>query len=379
MIEALQTLGAQIQLSDSDSLLAERGTGNIDTDHHRTIHCGLAGTVMRFGPPRAALSHGAIEFDGDEQAYARPMRPLLKAMSEIGIKLEPAGAKRLPFCVQATGVVPGGSIRMDASASSQFVTGLLLSAPAFEEGITITHTGTTLPSMPHITMTIDMLMMAGIKAATNTENNSYTFNVEPGQVQLDEVKIEPDLSNAAVFLAAAMVTGGSVTIPYWPTQTTQPGDQIRQVFEQMGAKIELTNAGLTLTGPAQLAGFTGDLRAIGELTPTVAAVAAVAANQGHGSRITGITHLRGHETDRIAALATELDRAGLKVIEHEDGLEILPSFLRATDFRTYHDHRMATFGAIIGLVTEGTRIENIATTAKTLPNFAATWNSLVAA
>lgn len=380
MEDALRTLGAQVESNDSGQLLVTRDAAYVDDAEPRKIDCGLAGTVMRFVPPRAALSTGAIDFDGDEQAYARPMKPLLDAMGQIGMTLDPPGARRLPFRLNATGQVAGGTVQMDASSSSQFVSGLLLSAPAFDHGVHIVHTGVELPSFPHILMTIDMLANAGISAVASTDDSGApVFSVEPGEVRLDRVVVEPDLSNAAAFLAAAMVTGGQVSIPHWPTETTQPGDQIRTVFEQMGATIEITDGVLTLTGPEKLTGYEGDLRDIGELVPTVAAVAAVAANQGSGSNLTGIAHLRGHETDRIHALSTELKRAGLKVLEREDGIEILPSFLKAADFSTYHDHRMATFGAILGLVTEGTRVENIETTSKTLPDFANTWTDLVSA
>lgn len=380
MADALRALGTQVETNDSGQLLVTRDAAYFDNDSPRTVDCGLAGTVMRFVPPRAALSTGAIDFDGDQQAYSRPMRPLLDAMRQVGIDVEPAGAIRLPFRVSGTGTVPGGQATLDASASSQFVSGLLLSAPAFDQGIQVVHNGSELPSLPHVLMTIDMLAGAGVSAVASTDaSGAPTFTVEPGEVRLAKVTVEPDLSNAAAFLAAAMVTGGTVTIPHWPTNTTQPGDQIRGVFEQMGAVVELVDGDLTLTGPAQLGGFDGDLRAIGELTPTVAAVAAVAANQGQRSHLAGIGHLRGHETDRISALAAELTRAGLKVIEHEDSLEVLPSYLKAADFDTYHDHRMATFGAIIGLVAAGTRVANIETTAKTLPDFAKTWSELVTA
>ena len=378
MEDALRALGTQVVATDSGRLLVERDATDINETEPRPVDCGLSGTVMRFVPPRAALTRGVFDFDGDEQAYARPMKPLLAAMSDIGAKFEPASAFRLPFRLDSSGSVVGGAVEVDATSSSQFVSGLLLSAAAFDEGIRIVHTGTELPSFPHILMTIDMLAHAGICAkATTDDSGAPVFSVDPGEVKLDRVVVEPDLSNAAAYLAAAMVTGGEVSVPHWPTTTTQPGDQIRGVFEQMGATVSLIEGVLTVKGPEQLSGFEGDLRDIGELVPTIAAVCAVAANQGSGSSLTGIGHLRGHETDRITALSTELKRAGLKVIEREDALEILPSFLTAADFCTYHDHRMATFAATLGLLAEGTRVENIETTTKTLPNFADAWTNLV--
>ncbi|MFZ1361991.1 MAG: 3-phosphoshikimate 1-carboxyvinyltransferase [Candidatus Nanopelagicales bacterium] len=378
MIESLRALGTQVEANDSGQLLVMRDQVPIDASTPRTIHVGLAGTVMRFIPPRAALSSGEINFDGDAQAYVRPMGPLLDAMASIGIQVTPVGADSLPFGIRANGSVRGGEVAMDASTSSQLISGLILSAASFDNGILIQHIGDSLPSMPHLQMTIEMLADAGVAASVgaNTQGKP-NFSVEPGELRQERVVVEPDLSNAAAFLAAAMVAGGSVKVPHWPDQTTQPGDQIRKVFENMGGTNELNGGVLTVTGPDQLVGIDVELSAIGELTPTIAAVAAVAADRGERSLLRGIGHLRGHETDRVTALATELRRAGLNVTESEDSLEILPGNLKAADFETYHDHRMATFAAIIGLVVPGCRVQNIATTAKTLPTFPEIWTTLV--
>lgn len=379
MIDALRALGTQVEANDSGQLLVMPNQVPIDTSTPRTIDVGLSGTTMRFVPPRAALSSGEINFDGDSQAYVRPMGPLLEAMSSIGIQVMPPGADSLPFRIRADEAVRGGEVRIDASTSSQLISGLMLSAAAFDNGILIQHIGDSLPSMPHLKMTVEMLADAGVAASISTNGQGKpSFKVEPGELKLDRVVIEPDLSNAAAFLAAAMVTSGKVEVPHWPEHTTQAGDQIREIFAQMGATCQITDGRLAVIGPDQLSGIEIDLGAIGELTPTVAAVAAVAAHQGQRSVLTGIAHLRGHETDRVSALAIELRRAGLTINESEDGLEILPGTLQAADFETYHDHRMATFAAIIGLVVPDCRIQNIATTSKTLPTFPKIWNTLVA-
>lgn len=378
MIDSLRALGTQVEANDSGQLLVIRDKVPVDTSTPRTINVGLAGTVMRFIPPRAALSTGQINFDGDSQAYVRPMRPLLEAMTSIGIQLTPVGASSLPFGIQANGSVRGGEVAMDASTSSQLISGLILSAASFDNGIQIQHVGDSLPSMPHLQMTVEMLADAGVAASVGADaQGNPNFSVEPGELRLERVVVEPDLSNAAAFLATAMVAGGTVEVPHWPELTTQPGDQIRGIFTDMGGAIELFGGVLSVTGPDSLSGIEAELSAIGELTPTIAAVAAVAANQGERSLLRGIAHLRGHETDRVAALATELRRAGLRVNESEDSLEILPGTLLAADFETYHDHRMATFAAIIGLVVPGCRVQNIATTAKTLPTFPEIWTTLV--
>ena len=360
-----------------------------------TIDCGLAGTVMRFLPPLAALAEGTVDVDGDEQARARPMGPLLDGLRALGIEVD---GEHLPFRIIGAGTPAGGIVEIDASASSQFVSGLLLSAARYTEGVTVRHVGDSLPSMPHITMTVEMLRAAGVRVDVS-ENQ---WRVYPGPIQGGTWDIEPDLSNATPFLAAAAVTGGTVTIPQWPSTTTQPGEQIRPILRAMGCEVEFmsapppheepasaqqatgvqaaaepTAAGeLRVTGPAdgQLRGIDLDMGDIGELTPTVAALAALASTP---SKLYGITHLRGHETDRLAALATEINRVGGDCKERADGLLIHPAQLQGGQWHSYHDHRMATAGAIIGLRVPGIEVENIDTTSKTLPGFAQMWEKMV--
>ena len=186
--------------------------------------------------------------------------------------------------------------------------------------------------------------------------------------------MEPDLSNAAPFLAAALVTGGQVSIPGWPERTTQPGDELRQLLAAMGAACLLHEAGLTVRGLGAVYGLDADLHAVGELAPVLAAVAALAEAP---SELRGIAHLRGHETDRLAALARELGALGADVTELPDGLRFRPAQLHGGRFHTYDDHRLATAGAVLGLVVPGIEVEDIATTAKTLPGFAASWAGML--
>lgn len=345
-----------------------------------TIDCGLAGTVMRFLPPLAALADGTVAVDGDEQARARPIGPLLDGLRSLGIAVD---GEYLPFRIIGSGIPAGGVVEIDASASSQFVSGLLLSAARYTDGVTVRHVGDSLPSMPHITMTVEMLRAAGVRVDVS-ENQ---WRVHPGPIRGGTWDIEPDLSNATPFLAAAAVTGGTVTIPQWPAATTQPGAEIRPILEAMGCEVEFisaeqdsaehTAAGeLRVTGPAdgQLRGIDLDMGDIGELTPTVAALAALASTP---SKLYGIAHLRGHETDRLGALATEINRVGGDCAERADGLLIRPAQLHSGQWHSYHDHRMATAGAIIGLRVSGIEVENLDTTAKTLPGFAQMWEKMV--
>jgi len=337
------------------------------------IDVGNAGTVMRFLPPLAALATGDVAFDGDPRSYERPLGPVIKALEELGISIEHDGRYSLPLKLHGTGKIPGGALTIDASASSQFLSALLLVAPSFENGIVATHKGGQLPSMPHIEMTVDMLRSFGADVEVDTAAQSWS--VKPGKLHGQELVIEPDLSNAAPFLSLAMVCGGSVTIADWPKTTTQPGDQLRSIFTQMGAKVSMDERGLTLSGTGVIHGIDIDLHDVGELTPSIAAVAALADSPSH---LRGIAHLRLHETDRLAALTREINSLGGDVVEEESALHITPAPLHGGVFHTYDDHRLATAGAVIGLVVPGIEVENIATTRKTLPDFPGLWSSLLA-
>jgi 3-phosphoshikimate 1-carboxyvinyltransferase len=345
------------------------------------IDVGNAGTVMRFLPPLAALAQGAISFDGDPRSHERPLGPVIKALEELGISIDHGNRYSLPLSLVGTGKIPGGEIDIDASASSQFLSALLLIGPSTVNGITARHVGGELPSMPHIEMTVEMLRDFG--ATVHVDAAKKTWRVEPGALHGKDMVIEPDLSNAAPFLSIAMVCGGSITIADWPQKTTQPGDQLRTLLRDMGAQISLNADGLTLTANSEksalrdapkIVGIDVDLHDVGELTPSIAALAALADSPSH---LRGIAHLRLHETDRLAALTREINSIGGKVTEEHSALHFEPSALRAGVFHTYEDHRLATAGAVIGLVTPGIEVENIATTRKTLTDFPGLWKSLV--
>jgi 3-phosphoshikimate 1-carboxyvinyltransferase len=337
------------------------------------VDVGNAGTVMRFLPPLAALATGEVAFDGDPRSYERPLGPVIKALEELGVTIEHDGRYSLPMKLHGTGNIPGGALTIDASASSQFLSALLLVAASFDNGIVATHKGGLLPSMPHIEMTVDMLRSFG--ADVHVDAAAQSWRVKPGKLHGQELVIEPDLSNAAPFLSIAMVCGGSVTIADWPSKTTQPGDQLRSIFAAMGAKISMSEKGLTLTGTGAIHGIDIDLHDVGELTPSIAAVAALADSPSH---LRGIAHLRLHETDRLAALTREINALGGNVVEEESALHITPAPLHGGVFHTYDDHRLATAGAVLGLVVPGIEVENIATTRKTLPDFPGLWSSLLA-
>ena len=336
------------------------------------IDVGNAGTVMRFLPPLAALAKGEIAFDGDPRSYERPIGPVIKALEELGIEIDHQGRYSLPMVIRGTGVIPGGKLTIDASKSSQFLSALLLVGPSMANGITVTHNGSSLPSMPHIDMTVQMLRDFG--AEVDVDKAAQSWSVKAGTLKGQDLVIEPDLSNAAPFLSIAMVCGGSITITDWPQKTTQPGDYLREIFTKMGARVALNAGGLTLTGSGSIHGIDIDLHDVGELTPSIAALAALADSPSH---LRGIGHLRMHETDRLAALTREINALGGNVVEEETALHITPAPLHGGTFHTYEDHRLATAGAVIGLVTPDVLIENVATTRKTLPDFPGLWKSLV--
>ncbi len=364
MAEALRSLGIGVRDLDGGDWEVTGGPlrGGVQVD------CGLAGTVMRFVPPAAVLADGPVHFDGDPQARVRPMTTVLTALRDLGAEVV---GDRLPFTLRATGHLPGGEVTIDASASSQFVSGLLLAGARYDRGLTIRHAGPPVPSMPHVVMTVAALREAGVTVDDATPD---VWRVEPGPVGARTWDIEPDLSNATPFLAAGAATGGRVTVAHWPSTTHQPGDLFRGLLAEMGAEVVLDDRGVTVTGPDRLLGIDADLHEAGELTPTVAALAALADTP---SRIRGVAHLRGHETDRLAALVNEINGLGGRARETEDGLEIDPAPLRGGPWRSYADHRMATAGAVIGLRVPGVEVEDIGTTSKTIPDFPGMWTAML--
>ncbi|WP_433327322.1 3-phosphoshikimate 1-carboxyvinyltransferase [Spirillospora sp. CA-294931] len=365
MAEALRALGVSVREDEDDwQVLPGELTGPVQVD------VGLAGTVMRFLPPVAALADGDIAIDGDPRARERPMGPIIDALRALGADIDDGKRGSLPFIVRGTGAVPGGSVTIDASGSSQLISGLLLAAPRFARGAEIRHEGPPVPSAPHLAMTVEMLREAGVTVETGPD----VWRVAPGPVEAREWVIEPDLSNAAQFLGAALVTGGRVTVPGWPGTTSQPGDALRELLAAMGAEVASGPDGLTVRGTGTFQGLDADLHEVGELTPVLGALAALA---GSPSRLTGIAHLRGHETDRLAALVAEINALGGDARELDDGLEIRPRPLRAGIFHTYDDHRMVMAAAVLGLAVPGIEVENPATVGKTLPGFTELWTEMI--
>ena len=411
MIEALRQLGAGIELVPTDSpfgpdiKVIPLNFAQADSIQPQavSIECGLAGTVMRFVPALAALLPGEFAFDGDPHARQRPMGPVLEGLRQLGVQVDcEQGENALPFVLRspglasAEGVSEAPVVRIDASTSSQFVSALLLMAPRLPQGMVLVHEGSSVPSIPHIQMTVEALRQMGIRVQEHypsqdneAEGGEYRWTVHPGSFPGFEMTIEPDLSNAGPFLAAAVVTGESVTIPHWPAPaadssagTTQVGDMWRELLPALGAQVRYAEGRLTVTGPAHLpeGDFSFDLSAGGELAPTMAAACAFVKGR---VELTGIAHLRGHETDRLAALAAEINRLGGSAHDTADSLVLeapIPATAEAQPVlaRTYDDHRMATFATIIGLRRPNVVVQNVATVAKTMPEFTAMWEDMLA-
>jgi 3-phosphoshikimate 1-carboxyvinyltransferase len=370
MIQGLRSLGIDISIipkPNNESATIEVNPRNLYGP--AAIDVGNAGTVMRFLLPVAALANGLIHFDGDPRSHERPLAPLIKALIDLGVSIEHGGRYALPLTINGAGAIRGGAVDVDASKSSQFLSALLLAAPAMKQGLEVRNIGERLPSLPHIEMTLAMLK--GFGATVSQLGNTWKVT---GSLTGKELTIEPDLSNAAPFLAAVMVCGGDLVIRDWPRDTTQPGDRLREIFTEMGAKFEFVPGGLKVTGSGVVHGIDIDLANEGELTPVIAALAALADSP---SNLTGIGHLRLHETDRLAALRKELEGIGGKVTEGPDSLHIEPQKLHGGTFHTYEDHRLATAGALLGLKVPDLIVENIETTRKTLPNFVELWSQLL--
>ena len=373
MAGALRALGVAIEedrssthpASPADDWLVTPGPLRGPAD----IDAGLAGTVLRFLPPVAALATGAVRIDGDPRLRERPNAGLIAALRALGVQIDDGGRGRAPFTVHGTGHVPGGPVSVDAGESSQVVSGLLLAAARFDHGIELAVAG-RLPSLPHVEMTVAALAERGVVVTAVPRG----WRVAPGPIAALDQAIEPDLSNAAPFLAAALVTGGRVTVADWPATTTQPGARLEQLLAAMGAEVARTAEGLRVSGRTGIHPLVADLGEVGELTPVLAALCALADGR---SELTGIGHLRGHETDRLQALAEVLTAVGARVDQLPDGLVIEPGPRRPARLQSYADHRMVMAGAVLGLAVAGVEVADPGAVSKTLPDFRRRWAAML--
>jgi 3-phosphoshikimate 1-carboxyvinyltransferase len=327
--------------------------------------------VARFVPPLACLARGDVSFDGDPRVRERPLGRLLVALQELGGDLSTVAG--LPLTVRGTGSLRGGAVVLDASESSQLVSGLLLVGPRTEQGVAVRHEGGRLPSAPHLAMTVDALRVAG---ATVDDTTPGEWRVAPGPLLPRDAVVEPDLSTAAAYLAAPLVAGGSVTVEGWPRHTRQPGAVLPDLLEAMGGVVTRTDTAVTVSAGDGLHGLDADLADAPELTMVLTALAALADSP---SRFRGVAHIRLQETDRLKALVTELNAAGGDAEETEDGLLVRPRRLRGAQLSSYDDHRIAMAWAVLGLGVDGIEVDDIGTTRKTVPDFVGSWSRLLGA
>ena len=394
MAAAVTALGASIDDSGATPVDSGQPTWTVTPGWASgtvAVDVGNAGTVLRFVPPAAALLTADVQFSGDPRAAHRPVGQLLAGLRQAGVEVDDGGRLAVPFVVRGRGRVRGGPVTLDASSSSQLVSGLMLAAPRYEQGIQIIHSGTRIPSAPHIAMTAAMLRSAGAEVESGSSGRASTsrdstsregqpapdfWRVLPGRLAPGTITVEPDLSNAAPFLASALVTGGTITIAGWPAVSLQAASQILDVLQQMGATYQLTDDGMRIKGTGQIRGITADLRDISELAPVLTALAALADGP---SEFTGIGHMRLHESDRLAVLAAEIGALGGQIVERPDGLRVAPRPLRAgpEPFDSHDDHRMVMAAAVLGLAVPGLRVRNAATVAKTFPGFLALWQQML--
>ena len=372
-IAALRVLGCSLEEFGTDLTVSG---GSVDAGSSVSVDVGNAGTVMRFLPAVAALSAASVAFDGDPRARERPIGALLGALRTLGVSIDDGGRGALPFTIDGSGSVRGGAVTLDASGSSQLVSGLLLAAARFDLGIEVHHQGPPVPSLPHIEMTVRMIAGAGADVEVGSGERPDYWRVRPGRLDLGDFTVEPDLSNAGPFLAAALVTGGSVTIRDWPANSLQPADAILDVLTRMGAAVSSGPDGLTVTGSGVINGIEADLRDVPELCLPLTSVAALASGP---STFTGVGHTRLQETDRLAAITKEINALGGDITELPDSLTIRPRPLRAEPghvFESYDDHRMVMAAAVLGLAVPGIEVTNVATVGKTFPDFTARWAEL---
>jgi len=351
------------------------------------IDCGLAGTVMRFVPPLALALGVSLTFTGDQAALARPMEPLTDALAALGASFEWHGQRgRLPFTIHGAGLNPQEhlQVQVDGSKSSQFVSALLYLGAALQLGgktqsLTVS-AKQPLVSIPHLQMSVASLRQCGLQVQAPEDYRAEQLSwCVSGRPRGGRSVIEPDLSNAGPFIAAPLVSaaGGQVRILHWPTHTTQVGANWVEILKLFGAQVHLDQGTLQVSSSGAMRGIERDASAEGELVPTMAALALVAASQGQPSKIWGIGHLRGHETDRLAAIAAQARKLGGNVDEGQDYLVFHPCTLHPAHLEAYADHRMATFAAIMGLNLPGISLDDVGATAKTMPTFTQLWDAML--
>lgn len=372
MRQALVALGARVEADDGARRLEVTGTDGRLRPGPVALDVHLSGTTSRFLlPVVAAFGEGSYRVDGAPPLRARPMGPVLDGIAALGATVRAEGEPgHLPVTVVAPGSTAGGDVPVAGDTSSQFVSGLLLAGPGTRGGIRLRVT-TALASRPFVDLTVDVMAAFGIPvsvAGEAADGRGTLYRVPPGAYRACRYRVEPDASAASYPLAAAALVGGRVTVAGLGSSTRQGDARFADVLAAMGARVDRSADATTVTGP------TSPLRALGRVDlsdmPDVAQTLAVVAVFADGpTRVTGVGLIRGHETDRVAAVVRELRRAGVRAEEHPDGFTVHPGAPRPARIATYDDHRMAMSFALLGLRSPGIEIADPDCVTKTFPGF----------
>ncbi len=362
MLAGLEALGVGIERSTDGTTVTVDGVEGAPPVADARIDARLSGTTARFLAPVLARVAGTSHLDGLPPFRRRPMGPSIAALRSLGCTVTEHGTPgHLPITVTG-GPVAGGEVAVAGEVSSQFLSGLLLAGPAFPDGLTVRVT-TPLVSVPYVEMTVEVLRWFGAEVH---RPDAATFVVAGGGTRGAQLAIEPDASAASYLLAAAAITGGRVRVPGLTPASSQGDAGFAAVLARMGAEVVVDHRGTEVRGTGRLRGIEVDLGAMSDTAQTLAAVAVFAEGP---TRITGIGFIRAKETDRIAAVVTELRRLGIDAREEEDGLVVHPGRPSPGVVATYDDHRMAMSFALLGLVVPGIAIADPGCVAKTFPTY----------
>jgi 3-phosphoshikimate 1-carboxyvinyltransferase len=362
MLECLESLGYPTNLSKDRVGFNRNYTDRLVPNEAADLFVGNSGTTMRFLTAMLALGRGRYRLDGVPRMRERPIQDLLDALGQLGVKAFSEMGNGCPPVIIEAGGLRGGHVKIRGSVSSQFLSGLLMASPFAESDVHIEVDG-PLVSVPYVDMTLAMMRQFNLQVE---HDNRRLFRI-PGRQRggIDIYRIEPDASAASYFYAAAAITGGKIVVPFLGTRSLQGDVRFVDLLEQMGCRVQRWPEVIDVTG-GTLHGIDADMNDISDTAMTLAAVACFASGP---TTIRNVAHIRHKETDRLAALATELRRLGAIVDERGDGLTITPAPLRGAVVQTYNDHRMAMSLALIGLKVPGVVIDNPSCVAKTYPNF----------
>lgn len=375
MMECLRALGFTVEFSAESEEMTVWGRGAIPASN-AALFVGNSGTTARFITPITALGHGTFTLDGVARMRERPMGDLIRALRQLGVDIESIGANGCPPLRLNAHGLSGGTCEVRSDTSSQFLSGLLLAAPCADGAQTRIHLDGPILSAPYIAITTTMMRQFGGKVHVSDDGRDFDVPGRQRYVSPDRYVVEPDASAASYFFAAAAITGGRVRVPGIGKKALQGDAAFIDVLEAMGCTVTRGDDFLEVAGTGDLRGITVDMNAISDTVMTLAAVAPFAASP---TVIENVAHIRHKETDRLAAVAKELQRLGVRVDERADGMTIYPaSRITPATIQTYDDHRMAMAFALVGLRSNGVVIADPKCVAKTFPDYFERLGALVA-